>query len=69
MDGARHQEGSKKKVATMVVGVGYPDHWRDYSGSTFGPTMRSATSSVRSRCSTASNSRRSASRWTATNGG
>jgi putative endopeptidase len=23
---------AKKKVATMVVGVGYPDHWLDYSG-------------------------------------
>ena len=23
---------ARKKVATMVVGVGYPDHWLDYSG-------------------------------------
>jgi putative endopeptidase len=25
------KEEAKKKVATMVVGIGYPDKWRDYS--------------------------------------
>ena len=26
------KEEAKRKVASMVVGVGYPDHWLDYSG-------------------------------------
>jgi len=24
--------GAKAKLSTLVVGIGYPDHWRDYSG-------------------------------------
>jgi putative endopeptidase len=28
------REKAKAKVATLYVGIGYPDHWRDYSGLT-----------------------------------
>ncbi len=37
-----------KKVKTIVVGVGYPDSWRDYSGVTISPTDAYANQSAAS---------------------
>ena len=59
-----------KKVENIVVGVGYPDSWRDYSGSADRrPTMPTPTRRTPRCGNIATRSRRSASRWTATNGG
>jgi len=30
--------GAKAKLTTLKVGVGYPDHWRDYAGLNVGPS-------------------------------
>ena len=60
---------AKAKLATLKVGVGYPDQWQDYSGleivkgDALGNEQRAELSS------TAVNSRNFTSRWTAANGG
>ena len=43
LDGAVDQAGGAEESRDIVVGVGYPDTWRDYSGLTITPTMLTPT--------------------------
>ena len=46
MDGPGDFAEARRKVETVTVGIGYPDHWRDYSsleirpGDAFGNAWR-----------------------------
>jgi predicted metalloendopeptidase len=60
---------AKAKLGTLYVGVGYPEHWRDYSGlkilrdDPLGNAERSALFDYQWTC------QNSVSRWTRPNGG
>ncbi len=70
LDGAVDQGRSAEEgPRSIVVGVGYPDTWRDYSGLEIGNDAYANQKNAEPRSNIATRSRRSASRWTATNGG
>ncbi len=62
------REKAKAKVGTLYVGIGYPERWRDYSGSRSIPPIRSATRSARSSSCTDGAWRSSANPWTSRSG-